>query len=76
MNYHAHQHRDEIWSVVAGSGRAIIDGKERKVQAGDVITMNAGCRHMLIADTELQVIEVQLGNEISVLDKEKFALEL
>ena len=43
--------------------------------AGDVITMQAGCRHTIIADTELKVIEVQLGKEISVHDKQKFELE-
>jgi mannose-1-phosphate guanylyltransferase len=75
MNYHAHQHRDEIWSVVSGTGKAVIDGREQTVKPGDVVTMNAGCRHTLIADTELQVIEVQVGNEISVTDKEKFELE-
>ena len=48
---------------------------EQPVQAGDVITMQAGCRHTIIADTELKVIEVQLGKEISVHDKQKFPLE-
>ena len=40
--------------------------------AGDVLRMPAGCRHMLLADTELQVIEVQLGKDISVQDKKKY----
>ena len=40
-----------------------------------MITMQAGCRHTIIADTELKVIEVQLGKEISVHDKQKFPLE-
>ena len=48
---------------------------EQPVQAGDVVTMQAGCRHTLIADTELKVIEVQLGREISVHDKKKYELE-
>ena len=42
--------------------------------AGDVVTMQAGCRHTIVADTELKVIEVQLGKEISVHDKRKFEL--
>jgi mannose-1-phosphate guanylyltransferase len=40
-----------------------------------VITIEAGCRHTIIAETELKVIEVQLGKEISVHDKQKFELE-
>ena len=75
MNYHSHSRRDEVWTVIAGTGRTIVDGMEQPVQAGDVVTMQAGCRHTIIADTELKLIEVQLGKEISVHDKQKFPLE-
>ena len=75
MNYHSHDRRDEVWTVISGEGRTIVDGMEQPVKAGDVVTMQAGCRHTIIADTELQVIEVQLGKEISVHDKQKFPLE-
>ena len=75
MNYHSHKNRDEVWTVISGSGRTIVDGMEQAVQAGDVITMSAGCRHTIIAQTELKLIEVQLGREISVHDKQKYALE-
>ena len=72
MNYHSHEFRDEVWTVIYGEGRAVIDGEECRVKAGDVLRMPAGCRHMLLADTELQVIEVQLGKDISVQDKKKY----
>lgn len=75
MNYHSHEHRDEVWTIISGEGRTIVDGMEQKVQAGDVVTMQAGCRHTIIADTELKAIEVQLGKEISVDDKKKYELE-
>ena len=75
MNYHSHDKRDEVWTVVSGKGRTIVDGMEQPVQAGDVITMAAGCKHTVIADTKLQLIEVQLGNDISVNDKHKYELE-
>lgn len=76
MNYHSHDRRDEVWTVISGEGRTIVDGMEQPVKAGDVVTMQAGCRHTIIADTELQVIEVQLGKEISVDDKHKYELEI
>lgn len=76
MNYHSHDRRDEVWTVISGEGRTIVDGMEQPVKAGDVVTMQAGCRHTIIADTELQVIEVQLGKEISVEDKHKYELEI
>ena len=75
MNYHSHERRDEVWNVISGRGRSIVDGMDQPVKAGDVVTMQAGCRHTLIADTELKVIEVQLGREISVHDKQKYELE-
>ncbi|MCR4806607.1 MAG: cupin domain-containing protein [Lachnospiraceae bacterium] len=75
MNYHSHRNRDEVWVVLSGEGRTIVDGMEQSVSAGDVITMSAGCRHTVIANTELKLIEVQLGRSISVTDKVKYRLE-
>lgn len=74
MNYHSHEKRDEIWNVIRGTGRTVVDGMEQPVKAGDVITMSAGCKHTVIAESELQLIEVQLGHEISVADKKKYEL--
>ena len=75
MNYHSHSHRDEVWTVVSGRGETVVDGMRQTVSAGDVITMSAGCRHTVIAETELKLIEVQLGDEISADDKEIFPLK-
>ena len=75
MNYHSHMNRDEVWVVISGTGRTVVDGVERPVHVGDVVRMQAGCRHTVLADSELQLIEVQLGKEISVHDKQKFPLE-
>ena len=72
MNYHSHARRDEVWTVISGRGYAIVDGVKTTVQAGDVVKMPAGSRHTIVADTELKVMEVQLGRDISVHDKEKF----
>lgn len=75
MNYHSHEKRDEIWNVIAGSGKTIVDGMEQPVKPGDVITMSAGCKHTVIAGDEgLQIIEVQLGKDINVSDKHKYEL--
>lgn len=76
MNYHSHEHRDEVWTVISGTGRAIIDGKEIPVKSGSVLNMPTGCKHTIIADTELQVIEVQLGRDITVHDKVKHEITM
>lgn len=72
MNYHSHRNRDEIWVIVAGNAKTIVDGIERYVSVGDVIAMKAGSKHTIIAETELKLIEVQLGKDINVRDKEKY----
>lgn len=74
MNYHSHENRDEVWTVISGTGHAILDGVRRDVKAGDILTMPAGCRHTVFADSDLKIIEVQLGPAISVEDKQKYPL--
>ena len=76
MNYHSHEKRDEIWNVIHEEGKVIVDGAMRPVKSGDIVTMKAGCKHTVIAETELQMIEVQLGKEISVSDKTKYEIEI
>lgn len=75
MNYHSHKNRDELWVVISGNGKAIVDGKEQKIKPGDVITMPAGIRHTVFAESELKLIEVQIGKDINVYDKQKFIIE-
>ena len=75
MNYHSHKNRNEVWVVTSGNGKTIVDGYVRQVKSGDVVTMGAGCKHTIIADSELSLVEVQLGSEINVHDKQKFELE-
>ena len=73
MNYHSHERRDEVWTIISGFGKAVIDGEETTVAPGDVIRMNAGQKHTIIAGEQgLQLIEVQLGKDISVSDKKKY----
>lgn len=71
MNYHSHHHRDEVWVVISGTGLVTINDATKHVAVGDVITMASGVKHTVYAETELELIEVQIGQEISVNDKEK-----
>lgn len=74
MNYHAHEYRNEVWTIIRGEGKAVIDGAECSVKAGDVLEMSAGTKHTVTAITTLEIIEVQLGKDISVHDKIKYEL--
>ncbi len=73
MNYHSHEKRDEVWTVISGTGTAIVDDMKRPVKPGDVVTMSAGCKHTVIAgESGLMLMEMQLGDTISVADKKKY----
>ncbi|HAR0848150.1 TPA: cupin domain-containing protein [Enterococcus faecium] len=74
LSYHYHNSRDEVWTVVAGQGKAIVDGMKQILRAGDVVTIAAGCKHTIEAVTNLDIIEVQIGETISVADKYKSSL--
>lgn len=75
MNYHSHEKRNEIWTIIHGTGKAVVDDVIQNIGTGDVIRMQAGQKHTVIAgDKGLQLIEVQLGHDISVKDKQKFDL--
>lgn len=74
MKYHSHKHRDEVWTVVEGRGKTLVDGTEREVTVGDVVRLPKGCKHTITAVTDIRLIEVQYGSEISVEDKEVFEI--
>lgn len=73
LTYHMHNYREEVWTVISGKGKAFVDGMEQVLRTGDVITIAAGCKHTVEALTDLDIIEVQLGDEISASDKIKFS---
>lgn len=72
MNYHSHERRDEVWTVISGEGFATIDDRITEVKAGDSLLLPAGCKHMLEAKSLLKVMEVQTGKDIDVNDKIKY----
>ena len=74
MNYHSHERRDELWTVIDGEGVAIVDGERRNVKVGDTVFLPRGCKHTIQATTLLKVMEVQVGTDIDVKDKIKHKL--
>ncbi|MFC7405212.1 cupin domain-containing protein [Georgenia alba] len=43
-----HPDNDQILSFVSGSGKAVVDGEEQFVAAGDIVAVAAGQRHNFI----------------------------
>lgn len=75
MSYHCHKYREEVWTVVSGVGKAIVNGMEKTLQKGDALTIVAGCKHSIKAITSLDIIEIQIGDTISAEDKTKFPID-
>ncbi len=72
MKYHSHEFRREIWNIIEGSGRVVIDDVEKFVKVGDIIEIPINCKHTIIADMDMKIIEVQIGESIDVEDKKVF----
>lgn len=64
ISYQYHEHRKEIWTIVSGEGMIYLDGVKSKVEVGDVIRVPENVKHGIKATTELEIIEVQIGNNL------------
>lgn len=72
MNYHSHQYRDEVWTIINGVGIATVNDRDYVLNSGDTIKLPRNCKHTIFAETDLQLIEVQSGKDISKKDKIKY----
>ena len=64
ISYQYHTSRKEIWTILTGEGTLRINGELRQVSPGDVIQINEGDQHAILANTDLELIEVQLGSPL------------
>lgn len=78
IGYQVHHLRDEVLTIIDGTGELLIDGQKRNVGRGDVVRIAKGQRHGLKADEtgDLHCIEVQIGTELVESDMEIFECEL
>ncbi|SLL33524.1 Alginate biosynthesis protein AlgA [Mycobacteroides abscessus subsp. abscessus] len=68
LSYHYHEYRDEIWTIIDGEGEIIFNNQIQKLRAGDVVKINSGEKHSIIANTNLEIIEVQKGSQLIEAD--------
>lgn len=72
ISYQSHTIRDEIWTIVDGTGDLLIDGHVRNVRRGDVAYITKGQKHAIRATADLRMIEVQMGVELVESDIERY----
>lgn len=70
LSLQKHLHRSEKWNIVTGKGLIDLDGKEREVNAGDVIDIPVGVEHRIanVGTERLVFIEVACGDDLSEED--------
>lgn len=64
LSYQYHLHRKEIWTVIKGEGELLLEDERRVVGAGDVIQIEKEQKHAIKAITDLEIIEVQMGENL------------
>ncbi|SFI28329.1 mannose-1-phosphate guanylyltransferase [Paenibacillus sp. UNC496MF] len=74
LSYQYHSLRDEVWTVVSGSGDMILNENRFSVKEGDVISIPKENKHSLRAESDIEIIEVQTGSQL--IEEDIVRLEL
>ena len=64
LSYQRHFQRQEVWTIISGTGEVAIDGKIWTVEKGDVLEIPVGVNHALKAITNIEIIEIQSGTQL------------
>lgn len=68
LDYLYHEHKDVVWTIVDGQGYLTTEGVTTIARSGDVFHFRAGDKHGIKAITDLHLVEVQMGSELSEED--------
>lgn len=72
LSYHKHAHKSETIVFIEGNGILIIDSEAIDIMSGEMFLIKPGMKHAIKANTELHIIEVQVGDELTEEDIEFF----
>lgn len=63
LSLQSHQHRDETWMIINGSGIVTRNDSELRVDAGNIVKISRGVKHRIknVGQGQLVFIEVQTG---------------
>lgn len=63
LSYQTHEHRAELWTIVAGTATCVIDGAEVTASPGECVRVELGQPHRItnMGTDVLVIVEVQLG---------------
>lgn len=60
-SYHYHEHRDEIWTVLRGTGELILEGTKIPLSQGKAVCIRKNQRHAVKAFHDFEYIEIHVG---------------
>ncbi len=63
-SYHYHTERDEIWTVLNGSGELILEGNKISLTPGKAICIRKHQRHAVKAFRNFEYIEIHVGTKV------------
>ncbi|WP_223066978.1 sugar phosphate nucleotidyltransferase [Paenibacillus caui] len=64
ISYQLHHKRSEIWTVVSGEAKVVLNERMYEVRAGDVVRIPEGTKHSIFAVSDVEFIEVQTGSDL------------
>ncbi|WP_171628566.1 sugar phosphate nucleotidyltransferase [Paenibacillus plantarum] len=73
-SYHLHLKRQEIVTVLSGSAEILMEDKLYRLVAGEALQIPAGIKHGIKAVTNLELMEVLLGDELVQEDTTRFTI--
>lgn len=64
LSYQYHLFHSGTWTIVSGTGKFVQDGVLKRVVSGDFFQIPIGSKYALLAETDLDFIEVQMGSKL------------
>lgn len=61
LSLQSHDHRDEHWVVVSGTGTVELSGEQLPVKTGQYLFVPKTQKHRIVAIDDVELIEVQMG---------------
>lgn len=63
-SYHYHENRDEIWTILKGTGELILEGNRIPLSPGKAVCIRRNQRHAVKADRDFEYIEIHVGTSV------------
>lgn len=74
-SYHYHKDRDEIWTILTGTGELILEGSKIPLSQGKAVCIRKNQRHAVKAFKDFEYIEIHVGTSVGNDDIHRITFE-